>query len=106
MSQAQGDEKLDRKRRRYGKEEAREGPDLGFGLELYLNAFRRLHSCRILGMGPGPIPWLAIDDYADRLRLDDDQREALHYHVRALDQVYLAHHAKVMADEAKRNKGR
>lgn len=45
-------------------------------------------------MSPGPIRWIDIHDYADRLSLDDDQREDLHIYVRAMDMTYLSWYEK------------
>lgn len=64
-------------------------PSLELGLELYYGAFLDLHTCRPLGLDEGPIRWIDIHDYADRLELSEDQRDDLHYHVRAMDNAYL-----------------
>lgn len=53
-------------------------------------------------MGPGPIPWTAVEEYADRARFDRDQREALHYHIRDLDEVYLKHYASELEKASKK----
>lgn len=64
-------------------------PELMPGLGLYYEAFCRLDSCRPIGMSLGPIPWNYIDDYCDRTTVDGDQRDAMHHHVRAMDNAYL-----------------
>lgn len=69
-------------------------PVLTIGLELYLQAFWELSSCRDVGFGEGQIPWLAIDRYCQSLGLDIDQELALFHHVRAMDNVYLKHQSK------------
>jgi hypothetical protein len=40
---------------------------------LFMDAFWALSTCRSSGFGIGPIPWLAIDQYAQRHGYDDDQ---------------------------------
>ena len=47
---------------------------------------------RQLGMGVGPIPWMAIRDYADYLEIDDDC-EFLRFEtiIQAMDGAYLRH---------------
>ena len=65
-------------------------PELLPGLELYFVAFQDLHTCRSAGFDVGPIAWLDIDRYADQGGLDEDQRQDLHHHVRAMDNAYLA----------------
>jgi len=76
-------------------------PQLFMGLELYLSAWLDLNSCRNSGMSAGPIPWLAIHEYAKELEFDDDQRESLHYHIVAMDRAYFQHRER----ERERNKG-
>jgi hypothetical protein len=58
-------------------------PELQPGLSLYYVAFWDLNGCRG-GMG-GPIMWTAVEQYALAYDLDQEQREALHYHVRQMD---------------------
>lgn len=64
-------------------------PSLLPGLELYYLGFLRLNSSRQIGFSVGPIPWDKIEDFCDRLEVDDDQREALHFHISALDEVFM-----------------
>lgn len=68
-------------------------PDLEFGLDIYYNAFTDLHTCRS-GMGDGPIPWITIEYYADRMGMDQEQRELLHYVIAEMDDTYGRHVAK------------
>lgn len=42
-------------------------------------------------MGLGPIWWETVQYYADKKGFDEEQTEALHHHIRALDTVYLKH---------------
>lgn len=45
-------------------------------------------------MDVGPIPWTAVQAYGAAHRYDSEQADALHQHVRALDQRYLSWLAK------------
>jgi len=69
-------------------------PQLEMGLELYWEAFWDLSTCRAVGMGAGPIPWLAIRDYGLTFGLDEDQQEDLVYLVRMMDNAYLTHQSE------------
>jgi hypothetical protein len=59
------------------------------GLELYFTAFFDLTSCRSIGMGEGPIPWLAINMYCQANGIVGEQREDVLYQIQQLDQEYL-----------------
>ncbi len=48
-----------------------------------------LEASRQVGMGAGPIWWNTIQDYCERMGLDEEQTEAMHVHVKALDGAYL-----------------
>lgn len=69
----------------------KDAPTLHLGLELYMSAWLDLNTCRSVGMGEGPIPWLAVHEWANQHELDDDQREALHVFIVALDAAYFEH---------------
>lgn len=57
---------------------------------------------REVGWSEGPIPWSAIERYAEANDIEGDQREDLHFHVRALDRAYLEwRRKKKPADETK-----
>ena len=71
-----------------------EEPELWPGLELYLTGFLDISYDRPMGMGFGPISWFTVEKYADIQEWDDEQKEAFHYHVRGLDQIWLEHHNK------------
>ena len=60
-------------------------PKLTNGLQFYLEAFRSLRSDRQIGMGIGPIPWSAIERYATRHNLDNDELETFERHMRAME---------------------
>lgn len=65
-----------------------DAPQLALGLQLYLVAFFDLLGQRQFGMVAGPIPYLSIAEYCDRLGLDNECRDAVHHHVSHLDKVY------------------
>lgn len=78
-------------------------PFLFQGLELYLQAFMELTSCRGLGYGSiGPIPWLSIQTYCEVYDIVDEQREDLFYHVQRLDKVYMEWQRDKAAAEQKK----
>lgn len=76
-------------------------PALMPGLELFYVSFIDLTTCRG-GMGDGPIPWTAIEQYCDAIDVIGGQRARLHACVRAMDNVMLEHHRK--KNDAKRKK--
>ena len=80
----------------------RDAPELRLGLGLYWSAFWDLDSCRAIGMGEGPIPWLAIDAYASARGLDAEQRDDLQFFIAAMDRVYLQHLSEKREKESKR----
>lgn len=62
-------------------------PSLFMGLELYYGAFVDLNTCRI-GMGDGPISWMAVHEYAAINKFDEDQTEDLHYYITKMDEAF------------------
>lgn len=70
-------------------------PDLYLGLDLYYSAFLDLSTCRSRGFGElGEIPWTATLRWAEVHELDEEQRDSLFHHIRAMDDVYLKFQAK------------
>ena len=67
-------------------------PRVQLGNELYWTAFWNLIGHRG-GMGDGPIVWCAVEEYARYNGFDDEQREALHHHVRAMSSALLKHNS-------------
>lgn len=72
-------------------EKIQNAPSLRPGLELYYIAFQDLMASRPSGMSAGPIWWTTIQEYCDKNVLDESQTEAMHYHIKAMDTVYLKH---------------
>jgi len=62
-------------------------------LALYRRAFIELNTSRPMGMsGSGPIPWMAVHEWARRHGIDDpDDFDDLWALVQAQDQTYLSH---------------
>lgn len=56
-----------------------------------LLAWYELSSCRSYGMVPGPIPWTAIDSYARRYFLDDDEFDMFRHVMMRVDSRWLLH---------------
>jgi hypothetical protein len=42
-------------------------------------------------MSVGPIWWTAVQEYCDKLGLDSEQQEAMHFHIKAMDLAYMKH---------------
>lgn len=70
-------------------EKIKNAPSLYIGLELFFRAWLELGSCRISVMEEGPIPWLAISQYARDYGIVGELYEDLVYYVRVLDNAYL-----------------
>ncbi len=56
------------------------------GLQLYMDAFWALCSCRLQS---GRIPWTAVQSYSDTLKLDRGEAQDMHFLVGQLDMVYV-----------------
>lgn len=68
-----------------------DAPELYAGLEVYYEAFIELSTCRDHGMGIGPIPWTAVDRYAERHGFRGDGFSYLLKMVRAMDDAFIKH---------------
>lgn len=62
-------------------------PELLQGLELFYNGFKDLANDRPSG---GAIPWSVVHEYSKDLELGEEQKEAMHYHIREMDNAYLS----------------
>lgn len=70
-------------------------PELDRGLALYWVAYCDLSTCRPSSMGGVlPIPWTAIDQYAQRYDYDLEQEERLHMFIGKMDRTMEAWHEK------------
>jgi hypothetical protein len=69
-------------------------PVLGQGLEFYYMAFIDLNSCRIIGMGEGPIPWTAIHQYAVKYDIYDAEFDRFLTIITNMDHAYLTERNK------------
>lgn len=78
-----------------------EAPELKIGLGLFYTAWRELSSCRVTGLGEGPIPWTAISEWCKANEIDGDLKSDVFYHVRGLDNEYL----KWQQAKAKKERG-
>jgi hypothetical protein len=76
-------------------------PRLLPGLELYLEAFWSLNTCRTVD--GGPISWTAIETWLDRARIFAlSERHSAHYILRSMDNEYL----RWLASEMRRKHAR
>ncbi len=58
------------------------------------NAFQELTTCRINMMSVGAIPWTAINDYARRYNIDEEDFERFCALIRSMDEAFLIHSQK------------
>lgn len=66
----------------------KDAPRLWLGSELFFDAFLDLQGDRS-GDGTGPIPWTCVNRYAREIELGADDRDDLHFYVRAMDEAWL-----------------
>jgi hypothetical protein len=64
-------------------------PDLEYGLVFYLKAWTDLNADRSFGMSVGPIPTIAILNYAKHYQLSEDETERTLKILRYVDNEYL-----------------
>lgn len=64
-------------------------PELLPGLELYLQAFYQLSTCRQVGMGLGPIGWQFTQEWGMLNLSSEDSIKDLHYFIRILDSEFI-----------------
>lgn len=67
-------------------------------------AFWDLTTCRPVGEVAGPIPWTAIQRYAEVEKLNADDAYALHQVVRHMDQAFLSYFEKKRSAQQKRGR--
>lgn len=83
-------------------------PEGEYQIRLF-EAFEQLSTCRQLGMGAiGPIPWSAIDQYAVRMEIQDDELayESFVWIIQSLDDLYLKRKGAEIEAERKRTSGK
>ncbi len=64
-------------------------PELKTGLQIYIQAFFDLDSERTHSLALTPIPWTAINAYANAYRFDEEQHEDLQFLIRKIDNAHL-----------------
>jgi hypothetical protein len=84
---------------------AKDPPIKAPGDEFYLAAFRQLSTCRHVGEQIGPIPWVAIVEYARHCRLDDDVADVFVQAIMAMDAGYMEDQHRQM-EQARREADR
>lgn len=62
------------------------------GYEWLWEAYLDLSTCRAIGMGAGPIPWTAVQRYAEVDQLGTEETRMLHGVIRHMDDVWLKHY--------------
>lgn len=58
-------------------------------MTIAIEGWKKLGTCRQIGMNVGPIPWVAFDRWATRRGLDADAAELVWEVISALDADYL-----------------
>lgn len=71
------------------------------GFQWLWEAFVELTSCRQMGMSVGPIPWTAIQKYAEAHQLTDGETWLLHGVVQHLDEIFITHHIEKTSGNSK-----
>lgn len=71
------------------------------GEDWIYDAWGELAGDRTGGMGPSPTPWCAVDQYARRYGILDQDFEVLVYCIRQLDMALIEFHEDSSAREAK-----
>lgn len=66
-----------------------DAPELPPGAEIFFEHFYDLTTCRSFSQGPGPIPWLAIAQYAEHWGYAGAARDVLFRVIRDMDNAYL-----------------
>lgn len=64
-------------------------PEIIPGLEIYWKAFTELTADRSIGMGEGPIPWTAMNQWAIRHGFRGDEFDRLIDIIREVDTAYM-----------------
>jgi hypothetical protein len=77
-----------------------DAPELQIGLEWTYSAFGKLTTCRQIGMGIGPIPWTAINEFCVKHQLNSDDQDDFEYLIEQMDDAYVQH----MNKKAERDK--
>lgn len=67
----------------------RDAPELWLGSRFYYDAFLKLSSCRVNGMGLGRIPWTACAEFASRHRLWGEEADILWAIIVEMDDAYM-----------------
>jgi hypothetical protein len=81
-------------------------PELDPGLQWYLSAFFELSTDRSMGFGPGPIPGMAIRDFAKWYQVTADEFDDFVYLIRELDAEWLDWTAKQSEKKSKAKPGK
>jgi hypothetical protein len=64
-------------------------PTLFVGAETYVQAFWKMHTCRPVGFGEGPIPWTVIQNYCTIYGMDPEMSSDFEDIILAMDRAYL-----------------
>lgn len=79
-------------------------PELFPGSQFYYDAFLKLSSCRIDGMGMGRIPWTALNEFCKSFRMSAESRDSLWSIIQEMDAVYRDYAERKNKANSKLNK--
>lgn len=77
-------------------------PELEEGLDYYLDIYLDLCSDKSVGFGEGPIPWSAMDRYARRYNIEDEEFDRLVYIIKYVDSELMQYRQKKNKREMKK----
>ena len=80
----------------------KDAPELFFGLEVYIDSFWKLSRDRSSGMGPGPIPYSSLLNFAENLDLLEEDVEDFCYLLMEMDTEFLAYASEKAEADRKR----
>lgn len=85
-------------------------PELIHGLEFYWKAFTELTADRNIGMGEGPIPWTAMNQWAIRYNIRGDEFDRFISIIREVDTAYMElrnkEHKKALGRGSEKSSGK
>lgn len=76
-------------RNKQAPEQLKQGPEVRPGLDLFIEAFMALTTCRGFAFRIGPIPYTAILDYCREYGITGEQRGRVIRYLRSMDKFYL-----------------
>ncbi len=70
-------------------EKIKNAPQLGFGLNIFYDAYFNLETCRLNGMSMGRIPWTAVQNYCESKGFTEEQTASAQLYIKMMDTEYI-----------------